>query len=147
MGFVTTRSRCAGDLRFVPSFEHHGRARNTFSSTGTGLGLTNLAAMPLGSTRVKLHLRNRRTPSPPCPCVGKGGLGAKAALSSCHVHAGDDSTETEPARTDIACPFERCFGARQRLVNSPRAILGSPMPYSDQSGCGRETIVLLTIGV
>lgn len=33
MEFVTTRSRCAGDLRFVPSFEHHGWARNTFSFT------------------------------------------------------------------------------------------------------------------
>lgn len=31
MRVVTTRSRCAGDLRFVPSFEHHGRRGNTFS--------------------------------------------------------------------------------------------------------------------
>lgn len=31
MCVVTTRLRCVGDLRFVPSFEHHGMERNSFS--------------------------------------------------------------------------------------------------------------------
>jgi hypothetical protein len=87
MRVVTTRLRCAGDLRFVPSFEQPWDGVDTRSLFWycCGLGVTTLAAMPLGSTRMKPHPRNspppcRRPPSSysSSSLRGKGGLGATA---------------------------------------------------------------------
>lgn len=89
MRVVTTRSRCAGDLRFVPSFEHHGTARNTFSFLLVpGSDLRTLAAMPSGPHRdeaLPSNLKNSYSSSSlSLRGMGKGGLGATAVLS-CHA--------------------------------------------------------------
>lgn len=79
-------------------------------------------------------------PVPPRPCAERGFGGHGRAC--CHVAVMSlqaiSFVETEPARADIGCPIEQYFGARQRLVNSPRAILGTPMPYSGSQDAGEK---------
>lgn len=134
-------SQPARDVREISDssqvFEHHGWARNTSSFTGTGARIYEpLLPCSLGPTRMKPHPRtfllSSSSSSFSLSLRGKkgGSLGAAEELSCCHSHIGDGITEPESARADIACPFEWCSGARQRLVNSPRAILDLPVALS-----------------